>query len=77
VLLDTYNCPPNIAAARRFVGVVANDVDVVEPRVAYLMPPPVLVPDSQRSVPFVLAALRGLPPLIASVRAVEVSTAPV
>src|SRR5262245_38942905 len=40
------------------------------------MPPPLLVPEIQRSVPLVLVALLGLPPLIASVNAVVVSTFP-
>src|SRR3954452_1810228 len=40
------------------------------------MPPPPLVPEIHRSVPFVLTALRGLPPLIASVSAVVASRTP-
>ena len=62
---------------RKYVGVATRFVEVVAPRVACRMPPALLVPEIQRSVPLVDAALRGLPPLMASVRAVVVSIAPV
>jgi hypothetical protein len=62
--------------ARKLVGAEVKEVDVVEPNVAYRTAPPVL-PDIQRSMPFVLAAPRGFPAEIASERAVDVSTIPV
>src|ERR1044072_4598730 len=63
-------------SARKLVGVELISVEVVAPSVAEVMPPPPLVPEIHKSVPLVLAALRGLPALIASVSAVVVSTVP-
>jgi hypothetical protein len=74
-LVETYSCPSNIYAARRFTTVVLICVDVVAPSIAYLIPP--VLPVIHRSSPSVLTAPRGLPPLAASVRAVVVSMVPV
>jgi hypothetical protein len=75
--LDIKSWPPKTFTLRKFVGVETKEVEVVAPKVAYRIPPVVLlVPEIQRSVPLVLVAPRGLPPEIASDRAVEVSIDP-
>jgi hypothetical protein len=56
------------------VKVVLIEVDIVAPNRAELRP--ATDPSIHMSVPLVLTELRGLPPLIASVSAVVVSTAP-
>jgi hypothetical protein len=61
---------------RKFVGLVAREVDAVDPKTVERIPPAELVPEIQRLDPSVLAAPRGFPPLMASVRAVVVSTVP-
>ena len=61
-------------AWRRLVTVALSCVEVVLPSVKYLMPP--APPQAQKSVPFVVTALRGLLAVAKSVSAVVVSTVP-
>ena len=76
VFADRYNWPPKMPGTRKFVGLVAREVDAVDPKTVERIPPAELVPEIQRLDPSVLAAPRGFPPLMASVRAVVVSTVP-